>query len=88
MRGTPAELLAHFSAHAPRGEFVLVLQGAPADSPAANPADLSPDALAEAVRELEGQGMDRKAAMKEIARRLGLRKRDVYQALLQSEEKE
>lgn len=88
VRGTPAELLSHFSAQPPRGEFVLVIQGAPVDAPAADLADLSPDTLARAVRELEEQGMDRKAAMKEVARRLGLRKRDVYQALLQSEDEE
>lgn len=88
VRGTPAELLSHFSAQPPRGEFVLVIQGAPVDAPAADLADLSPDTLARAVRELEEQGMDRKAAMKEVARRLGRRKRDVYQALLQSEDEE
>lgn len=82
-RGTPAELLAHFEAHEPRGEFVLVIQGAPEEVPTIDPADLSPNALAQAVANLEEGGLDRKAAMKEVAQRLGLTKRDVYQALLE-----
>ena len=31
-----------------------------------------------------GQGMDKKAAMKQVAKDRGIRKRDVYQALLQT----
>ncbi len=81
-RGTPAELLAHFKERAPRGEFVLVIQGAPEEARVIDPADLTPQALAAAVNELERAGADRKAAMKEVALRYGLGKRDVYQALL------
>lgn len=82
VRGTPAELIAHFEAKAPRGEFVLVLQGAPEEELVIDPADLTPEALAAAVAALEAEGMDRKAAMKEVGQRFGLSKRDVYQALL------
>jgi 16S rRNA (cytidine1402-2'-O)-methyltransferase len=86
VRGTPAELLTHFEAHPPRGEFVLVISGA-ADTPAiADPSEATPHALAEAVAALEAQGMDRKAAMKEAGARFGLSKRDVYQALLELKE--
>ncbi|MFZ5814154.1 MAG: 16S rRNA (cytidine(1402)-2'-O)-methyltransferase [Bacillota bacterium] len=83
VRGTPAQLLDHFTAKPPRGEFVLVVQGAPAEAEAIDPAALTPEALAAAVAELEQRGLDRKAAMKEVAQRLGLSKRDVYQALLE-----
>ncbi len=83
LRGTPAELLAHFQSHQPRGEFVLVISGAPAAAVEA-PADLTPESLTEAVAALEQGGMDRKAAMKEVAQRFGLSKRDVYQALLEA----
>lgn len=83
VRGTPAQLLAHFEARAPRGEFVLVVEGAPEEAFQVDPADLTPAALAAAVAEVEQTGVDRKAAMKEVAQRYGLSKRDVYQALLE-----
>lgn len=83
VRGTPAELIRHFEAKAPRGEFVLVVQGAPEAAVKIDPADLTPEALAAAVAELEAGGVDRKAAMKEVGLRFGLSKRDVYQALLE-----
>jgi 16S rRNA (cytidine1402-2'-O)-methyltransferase len=83
VRGTPRELLDHFAAKAPRGEFVLVVQGAPEQAPVVDPTDLTPEALASAVAELERTGVDRKTAMKEVGQRYGLSKRDVYQALLQ-----
>jgi len=87
-RGTPAELLVHFEAKAPRGEFVLVIQGAPEQVQAVDPAALTPTALAGAVAALEAEGVDRKVAMKEVAQRYGLSKRDVYQALLETKERE
>lgn len=87
LRGTPGELLAHFREHPPRGEFVLVISGAP-EQEAPPAAEATPESLAEAVAALEAQGMDRKAAMKEVATRFGLSKRDVYQALLELKEEE
>lgn len=87
VRGTPAELLAHFEQKAPRGEFVLVVSGAPAAAQAA-PEEATPTSLAAAVAALEAGGMDRKAAMKEVATRFGMTKRDVYQALLELKEDE
>jgi 16S rRNA (cytidine1402-2'-O)-methyltransferase len=85
-RGTPQELLAHFTEHAPRGEFVLVVSGAPAE--AVQVAEATPQALSEAVATLEGTGVDRKTAMKQVADRFGLTKRDVYQALLELKEED
>ncbi|HEY3363815.1 MAG TPA: 16S rRNA (cytidine(1402)-2'-O)-methyltransferase [Symbiobacteriaceae bacterium] len=85
LRGTPAELLAHFTAKEPRGEFVLVVSGAP-EPEAPAPAEATPESLAAAVAALEATGTDRKTAMKEVAARFGLTKRDVYQALLDLKE--
>jgi 16S rRNA (cytidine1402-2'-O)-methyltransferase len=87
LRGTPAELMAHFKQHQPRGEFVLVVEGAPArtEGPVE---EATPGSLASAVAALEAEGIDRKAAMKEVAVRFGLSKRDVYQALLDLKEEE
>lgn len=86
-RGTPAELLAHFEAHQPRGEFVLVISGAQPQAPG-EAEEIAPERLAEAVAALAAEGMDRKAAMKAVADRFGLSKRDVYQALLEVKEDE
>lgn len=86
VRGTPAELLAHFEAHTPRGEFVLVITGAPVAEFTEAVEEATPSVLAEAVASLESQGRDRKEAMKEVATRFGLTKRDVYQALLDLKE--
>lgn len=87
LRGTPGELLLHFREHPPRGEFVLVVAGTPEEtaSPAAGD-NWDQAALAKAVMDLEAQGMERKAAMKEVASRSGLSKRDVYQAVLAAKE--
>jgi 16S rRNA (cytidine1402-2'-O)-methyltransferase len=80
IRGTPAELIRHFTVKAPRGEFVLVVSGMTDAAVELEPP--SAVKLAEAVQELVAGGMDRKAAMKEVGVRFGLSKRDVYQALL------
>lgn len=87
-RGTAAELLDHFRAHPPRGEFTLVVAGAqagPAAEAAADAELAGPERLVAAVAELEASGTDRKAAMKEVARRFGLSKSDVYRAVLQAD---
>ncbi|MEW8977873.1 MAG: 16S rRNA (cytidine(1402)-2'-O)-methyltransferase [Symbiobacterium sp.] len=84
VRGMLSELIMHFEAHEPRGEFVLILDGASPEAPEAEAGPADARSLARAVAELEAQGMDRKAAMKEVAQRLGLRKRAVYQALLEA----
>ncbi|MBQ8675786.1 MAG: 16S rRNA (cytidine(1402)-2'-O)-methyltransferase [Bacteroidaceae bacterium] len=39
VRGTLAELLEHFSQHQPKGEFVIVVEGARSQAPAANQED-------------------------------------------------
>lgn len=82
LRGTPAELLAHFTGHPPRGEFTLVIGPAGAEASQQAAPDLTATDLAAAVTELVRRGMERKDAMKEVGRRFGVRKREVYQALL------
>lgn len=79
-RGTPAELIAHFEARAPRGEFVLVIAGAPPALPEAE--SWTPESLRAAVDDLVGTGMHPNVAMKQVGERFGLAKRDVYQTLL------
>ena len=82
-RGTLSELIQYYEAAEPRGEFVVVVAGASADEAAKKPAELpSP---ADLVRQLTADGMEKKAAMREAAKRLNISRRAVYQALLDSE---
>lgn len=81
VRGTPADLLTHFEARAPRGEFVLVIGGAPQVEPVAE--SWTPEGLKEAVDALVATGLRPNDAMKRVGERFGLSKRDVYQTLLQ-----
>lgn len=80
-RGTALELHAHFSEHAPRGEFTLVLAGAdPTQLPVQEA--VTTETLPAAVARWEAVGLDRKEAMRKVAAERGLSRRDVYQALL------
>lgn len=86
-RGTPAQLAEHFRQYEPRGEFTLVVSGAPvAENQPEDAVEITPERLAAEVAALETQGEDRKVAMKAVATRYGLSKRDVYQALLDLKE--
>jgi 16S rRNA (cytidine1402-2'-O)-methyltransferase len=59
-----------------RGEITLVVAGAPDPEPPA------PSDLAVMVAAREGAGLDRKAAMTEVARAAGVPRREVYDAVL------
>ncbi|MEV0646753.1 16S rRNA (cytidine(1402)-2'-O)-methyltransferase [Phytomonospora sp. NPDC050363] len=83
-RGTLAELADSVVADAPRGEITLVVAGA--EPP--EPAELSDADIAEAVAVREADGMSRKEAMSEVAQRHGLKRRDVFDALLRAKEDE
>jgi 16S rRNA (cytidine1402-2'-O)-methyltransferase len=77
-RGTLAELAA-WAEPGPLGEITIVVAGAPPRR--ADPARAAPQAAA-AVAGREREGVPRKAAIAEVARELGLRKHDVYDAVL------
>ncbi len=75
LRTTLAEALAHYSSNAPRGEFVLVVEGAPEREEA--PA-LNPEEAAERVRRLYEGGMSMKEAARQVAGETGLKKKELY----------
>jgi 16S rRNA (cytidine1402-2'-O)-methyltransferase len=79
-RGTLDELTAEFTRREPRGE-ITVLIGAPNENSAPVPAtSLSlPQRVEEIMR---AQGVDQKAALKQAARELGIKKREAYQRML------
>jgi 16S rRNA (cytidine1402-2'-O)-methyltransferase len=76
--------LAAWAADGVRGEVTLVLEGADADA-----VDVSTDpaSLASAVAEEEAAGSSRKEAIAEVARRAGLPKRAVYDAVVEFKER-
>ena len=83
-RGNLSELLTWCEENPPRGEFVIVVSGA-AETDKAVPA--APEDAAGLVRTLVEQGMAKKEAIREAAKRTSLSRRDVYQAVLEAEGK-
>ncbi len=81
---TLSEALAHYKEEAPRGECVIVIEGksrkALEEEAQAQWESLS---IEEHMEHYLSQGIDKKAAMKQVAKDRGISKRDVYQALLE-----
>lgn len=80
VRGTPAEVLAHFEEQGIRGEFVLLLHGAEPAEPEERDINW---AVARTVQ-LEQEGIAQKDAIKQAAKEAGLSKRDVYNFIVQN----
>lgn len=83
-RTTLSGAITHYQQQEPKGEFVLVIEGA-------NPQAVKQEALGgllsmsipEHVEWYMEQGMDKKEAMKQTAKDRGVGKREIYQALLE-----
>lgn len=82
LRTTLGQAIVHFTETPPKGEFVLVVAGAPEE---AKELPTTVDAAAR-VNELISQGLSRKDAIKQTAQELGLPKNAVYAAALGEEE--
>ncbi len=78
LRGTLGETRDYYAANEPRGEFVLVIEGAGQKSAADTGTDASP---AELVAKYVAEGMTEKEAIKAAAAELGLPKSEVYAAV-------
>lgn len=77
IRGTLASLCARFEEESPRGEFVVMVSGRQASQKTAS----ADDAVA-LVHELVKEGLTKKEAVREAARRLKIPRRDVYGSIL------
>ena len=74
LRTTVGGALAHFEGTQPKGEFVLVLEGAaPAEQAAGDP-----DAALERVNRLREEGLSLKEAAAQAAAEFGLKKKQLY----------
>ena len=82
IRTTLGEAIVHFTETPPKGEFVLVVAGAPEE---AKEIPTATDAAGR-VNVLISQGLSRKDAIKQTAQELGLPKNAVYAAALGEEE--
>lgn len=81
--GTLREAVEHYTNEEPKGECVLVIAGRSDEEIRAEQAEAWQDlSLEEHVAKFEAEGMDRKEAMKAVAKERGISKRDVYQELL------
>lgn len=82
-RSTIEETIAYYEENEPRGEFVLVIEGKSRDEiREAEKKSWESTTIEEHMAIYESQGMDRKSAMKAVAKDRGISKRDVYQSLL------
>ena len=85
-RGTLDEIIAFYDENEPRGEYVLVFEGKSRQELQEEERKQWEEMTLGAHMDLYmAQGMSRKEAMKQVAKDRGLRKRDVYNALLQEE---
>lgn len=80
---TLADSLSYYEVNEPRGEYVLIIAGRSREEmKKEEQAGWEALSLEEHMAHYESQGIDRKEAMKRVAKDRGVRKRDIYQALL------
>ena len=83
---TLSEAISYYEEHTPKGEFVLVIEGRRQEELDME-ARAAWDALSipEHMERYLSQGINRKDAMKQVAKDRGVSKREIYQILLESE---
>ena len=81
LRTTLGEALAHFQAIPPKGEFVLVVEGAPAEKDAVLTLE---EGAAMVLRRMEEDGLKTKEAVRQVAAGTGLAKNELYDAVLKA----
>ena len=78
LRMTLREAMAYYAEQDPRGEYVLILEGAPQPEEEA----LTEDTALAMVQERMDKGMSRKDAVKEVSKLTGFPKNSLYEAAL------
>ena len=74
LRTTLAGAVEHYAATPPKGEFVLIVEGAPEEEPE----ELSLEEGAQRVLTLRGEGLSMKDAARQVAAETGLGKNELY----------
>ena len=83
MQTTFADSMAYYEVNEPRGEYVLIIAGRSREEmKKEEQAGWEALSLEEHMAHYESQGIDRKEALKRVAKDRGVSKRDIYQALL------
>ena len=83
---TLKEAVPYYEQNEPRGEYVLVLEGCSRQQMEQEAQDAWKEmSLGDHMKLYEEQGMNRKDAMKQMAKDRGVGKREIYQALLEEE---
>lgn len=80
-RGTITELIAYYKEEAPRGEFTLIVNGAGEEEARAEEETIDMTVEEELILLIEN-GTEKKEAIRQVARRRNMPKRDVYQIAL------
>ncbi len=81
-RGSLAEVREYFEQNEPKGEFVIVIEGAdPETLKAEKLAQTESISITESFNMLIESGLDEKSAMKQIAKERGIGKREVYKEI-------
>ena len=81
---TIPEAAAYYEQNDPRGEYVLVIEGAPEGAGEESPEQRMERALA-LTKELNEGGMTLRDAVKQAAKQTGVRKNQLYQLALEME---
>ena len=83
---TLQDAVPYYEQNEPRGEYVLVLEGCSRQQMEQEAQDAWKEmSLKDHMKVYEDQGMNRKDAMKQVAKDRGVGKREIYQALLEEE---
>ena len=85
VRGTLAEVAAHFAAHAARGEITVIVQGLGGDSDddaAGEAVPAEPLSVPEALQAALAAGLSERDAVRQVSADLKLSRRDVYAEML------
>ncbi len=82
VRGVLPDVISHFQANNPKGEFVIVLEGTKTEPTESSPPKATD--LSQMVANLVAGGWDKKEAIREVARQTGTAKNKVYAAVLET----
>ncbi|MCX6079075.1 MAG: 16S rRNA (cytidine(1402)-2'-O)-methyltransferase [Chloroflexi bacterium] len=83
VRGCISQVIAHFTQHEPRGEFVLVVSGRPADL---DNAQWSEEQVNAAIQDALQTDRPAKEIAAELGRKSGWARREIYKMLLEKKE--